>query len=91
MHTKIEKATDGRKLARVRFQRQSPDADSPVIEVIYWLYWPEDFTLKGDPYVLYFLSATRTDTREAIQLTDEETAAVMEAAVIRASTEVQEW
>lgn len=91
MQAQVDVATDKRRLVRVSFTRQSPDADSPTVEVVYRLYWPEDFTLQGEPYVLYFLSSTRTDTREHIQLTDEEIDAVMETAVVRAATECQEW
>jgi hypothetical protein len=91
IQTKVDTTADKRRLVHVQFTRQSPDADAPTIEVVYRLYWPEDFTLKADPYVLYFLSSTRTDTREPMQLTDEEVDAVMEAAVVRAATECQEW
>jgi predicted peptidase len=91
MQAQIKTTADRRRLVLVSFQRQSPDADSPQIEVVYRLYWPEDFTLKGDPYVLYFLSSTRADTREHVELTDSEITAVMEAAVVRAASECQEW
>jgi len=91
MHATIEHTPDKRRLVVVSFQRQSPDADTPTIEAVYQLYWPEDFTLQGDPYVLYFLSAIRTDTREAVQLTQEEITDIMEAAVVRAASECESW
>ena len=79
MRCETTTATDHRKLLRVTFQRQTPDADSPTIEVVYHVRTPEDFTVQPVP-VLVFTSATRTDTRTAVTLTEDEHDAAQEAA-----------
>jgi len=72
----IRRSTDGKNLVAVIFERESPDADAPVIEVIYNLRFPSDEKSKSlfaDPVpVLQFISATRTDTRVPVELTPEE-------------------
>jgi len=52
MRAEIKDAHDGRHLVAVRFQRASPDGNEPAIEVIFHLHWPDDFTVKSDPFVL---------------------------------------
>jgi len=79
MRCAIDTATDHRKLLRVTFQRQSPDADSPTIDVVYHVRTPEDFSVRPVP-VLVLLSATRTDSRETVELTGSEHDAIQEAA-----------
>lgn len=65
------RSTDGKHLVVIMFERESPEADSPVIEVIYDVQFP--MNVRGDSIpVLRPLTATRTDTRVAITLTDEE-------------------
>lgn len=91
MQAKIDTSADGRRIIKVTFQRQAPDSNAPWVEAVYYLYWPEDFSLKGDPFVLMPLSSTRIDTREPVTLTREEINATLEAAVVRAATECQEW
>ena len=80
MQTHIDNSTDGRRLLHVLFERQSPDADVPTIEVIFFLQWPDDYQITDPVSVLVPLSCTRTDTREAITLTTEEDRAVLQEA-----------
>ena len=73
--TERRRSTDGKFLVAVLFERESPDADSPMIEVIYDVRFPQDpgAGILSDPArVLRLLSATRTDTRAPIELTHEE-------------------
>ena len=42
MPVKIEEATDGRKLIIVNMPKQSPEADAPLLEIIYQMDYPED-------------------------------------------------
>ena len=91
MRAKLDMADDGRRLIRVVFRRQSPDSDAPQIEVVYRLYWPEDFTIEGQPYVLMPLSCTRVDTREQATLSPGEVTLAMETAVGHAATIDQDW
>ena len=74
-------ATDGRLLIRVVFERELPDADAPVVEVVYSLHYPENFRLDNEhAKVLILVSTTRRDTREAVTLDSEELEAAHEAA-----------
>lgn len=60
------------------FTRQSADAGAPTLEVVYRLHTPDDFYVKGDVCVLSLVSVTRTDTREAIAMEDEEHETVLQ-------------
>lgn len=91
MQASIETSADGRHIIKITFQRQGPDSFCPWIEAVYHLYWPEDFSLSGEPFALLPLSCTRVDTRESAQLTLEETNAVLEKAVVQVKIKSQEW
>jgi len=81
MHTTPSMSVDGRRLLRVVFERESPDEDTSNIEVVYEVFYPEDFRLDNEhAKVLVLLSATRTDTHEVVTLSQEELAEVHEAA-----------
>ena len=81
MHATHERSTDGRPVIKVRFEQATPEADAPVIEVVYLIQWPQDFTIMDDSIVvLVFLTCTRTDTREKIELQPDEGVAVLECA-----------
>lgn len=75
-----ELAAHKQTVIKAQFDRQSPDADSPTIEVVYYVHFPEDMSLTDNTKVLVQRSVTRTDTRETMQLTDEENILVMEEA-----------
>jgi len=91
MRATHSKATDGRILISVLFERQSPEADTPTIEVIYALRFPEDVTLAAETRVLVHLSSTQVDTRQAIRLTSEEDSMVLESASDHAAAMTREW
>ena len=68
-----DKARDGKTLLHVVYERESPEANSPTIEVVYALRLSEDFTNPNpNPRVIEKLSSTVTDTRVHVDLTDEE-------------------
>jgi len=77
MRVKHELAAHNQIVIKVQFDRQSPDADSPTLEVVYYVYFPEDMSLTDNTKVLVQRSVTRTDTRETMGLTDEENIQVM--------------
>lgn len=92
MYAVYEKSADGRRLVKITFERQSPDSDSPVIEVVYRLDYPQDFRIENNIPVLTFLTATRTDTREPVTLTPEEQREVVEAVTNKAAEAVpRDW
>jgi len=91
MREERTQATDGRTLIHIQFERESPDADTPTIEVVYVLRFPEDVTLAAETRVLIFLSSTRVDTREVIQLAPEEERLVLEKASDFAASLTREW
>jgi len=67
------RGTDGKHLITVLFERESPEADSPMIEVIYEVLFPSPLANPDTVIpVLRPLTATRTDTRMPVTLTDEE-------------------
>jgi len=72
--TQLRRSTEGKNLVIVTFERESPDADSPMIEVIYEVRFSSDqINITAEPTrVLRLLSSTRTDTRTTISLTQEE-------------------
>ena len=90
MYVTSERATDGRQLIRVTFERQTPNADAPCIEAVYEVNYPEEFCLADDTVVLIPISVTRTDTRECITLTGEERERCHQAATEKAAAMVRE-
>ena len=89
---KHDRATDGRLLLHVKFERMSPEADAPVIEVVYYVQWPQDFTIVGDnTVVLALVSCTRTDTREQVELEQDEQELALENAVNHAASMDRNW
>lgn len=72
--TECRKGTDKQPLVIVLFERESPEANAPMIEVVYRVHFlTSDNDILSDPKpVLRMLSATRTDTRLAVELTQEE-------------------
>ena len=91
MQVTHDKSVDGRNLIRVSFERQSPEAATPTIEVVYELRFPQDFRLADETRVLAFISATRTDTREVVQLATEETEMALERASAFAASLTRDW
>ena len=91
MRVVVEKAIDKRTLIKTYLSRETPEKDGPEIEVVFHLRFSEDFRL-ADPHpgILIQLSATRTDTREAVLLTEEEKREVEEAAGEKAASLTQE-
>lgn len=73
--TELRRSNQGKFLVAVLFERESPDADAPMIEAVYEVRFPEESfasVATTAPRVLKFLSSTRTDTRTPIELTSEE-------------------
>jgi len=60
----------GEELLNVEFERASPNADTPTIEVIFEVQYPGG--AGGTTAVLVHLSTTQTDTRQPEVLTKEE-------------------
>jgi len=90
--TTHEFSTDKRCIIKVIFERESPHADSPVVEVVFQLLFPEAFEIPPDAAkVLFFLTATRTDTRETIILTEEELRLVIQEAGDHAAAMDEDW
>jgi len=85
--SRIQQAADGRQIVSVIFERESPEADSPTIEVIYEIQETTGGPFDGSTFVLTFLSATRTDTREPIRLSEDERRAVNSRAAEKVSEE----
>jgi len=86
LRTTVETAADKRQLIKVRFERESPDSDSPIIDVVYRIDYPLPLSIrKENVSVLTLVSITRTDTREAVTLTPEEAAIVHDAATTKAA------
>lgn len=84
MKTSYDKAGDGRRLIKVVFDRQSTDAATVTVEVIYEVAFPNDFRLSENVPVLTFISATRTDTRERVILRKEESDRAQQEAAVKA-------
>ena len=72
MPTTREMAADKRILIKHTFEREGDSADTPVIEVVYEVRFPELASLTNDVKILSKVSITRTDTREPITLTPDE-------------------
>jgi hypothetical protein len=77
--TKSE-SVDGRKLITVSLRHQTADAAAPMFEAVYEVFLPSGL-LTESPGVLFPLSVTRTDTREAVTLDADERKEASEAAV----------
>ena len=75
-----ELAAHKQTVIKVQFERQSPDADTPTFEVVYYVHFPENMSITDNTKILVQRSVTRTDTREPVELTDEENIKVMEEA-----------
>ena len=90
-HTTFGEATDGRRLLKVTFEREGPESDTPVIEVVWQLDFPLGFSIKESVPVLTWLSTTRTDTRKKIELTPEENTIVQRVATEKAAEAVENW
>jgi len=76
LQTSLRRSVENKFLVVILFERESAEADSPMIEVIYEVQFPTDAPasiLSDNVRVLRFISATRTDTRATVTLTDEET------------------
>lgn len=86
IQTKFDATTDGRKTIALRFERESPESDSPVIEVVYEIERSESNPLEEEVVVLVFLSATRTDTRESVKLSRDERRQVVQTAAAKIVT-----
>lgn len=66
-------SADKETLISVTFERESPDPNSPTIEVVFEYVPPQEYSLtEASPGTLIQRSVTRTDTRETITLTPEE-------------------
>lgn len=65
------RSTDGRLIVTAKWERSVPDADAPVIEATFEVEFSDDFT-KNEARFLIPISVTRTDTREAIVLSESE-------------------
>lgn len=85
--TKIETATDGRRLVKVTFTEPSADpAKQPDIQVTFWLKRSDAVHLESEPFgLLGPISVIRTDTGETVSLTKAQLSGVFDAAVIAAA------
>lgn len=92
MYATHSKSIEGHALIHVTFERQTPEAAAPVIEVIYRVQFSDSFQVTRDnPMGLELLSATRTDTRENAELEEEERGAAFQCALGHASTLTPDW
>ena len=74
-------SVDKKTLVRMTFERESPEANTPTIEVVFQYNEPDTYNLSDlKPGVLVLLSVTRTDTRKPITLTPEEEMEVFQRA-----------
>jgi hypothetical protein len=81
MRIKHELAAHKKYVIKVQFERQSPEADTLTIEVVYGIHFPDGLSITDTSRILERKSVTRTDTREPIQITDEENDMVTAEAV----------
>lgn len=86
-----DKTVEGRRLVKVTFERQTSDAVSPTIEVVYSLDFPGDFRVNNNVPVLTQLSCTRIDTRQKATLSKREQDEVSLAAADKAAEAVADW
>ena len=67
------RSVNKRTVVSVVFERETPEANAPVIEATFEYRFPQDFSLvEACPGFLIPLSVTRTDTRQTIELTEED-------------------
>jgi len=79
MRVSLEKDTlNGEDLVSVHFERVAPGSRSVAIEVVFGVHYPVG--LGTTSVVLLPKSATRIDTRQPVDLTDEESLRVFQAA-----------
>jgi hypothetical protein len=83
IQSRFDETTDGRKTITLRFERESPEADSPIVETVYEIESSESSPLEEEVAVLVFLSCTRVDTREPVKLTRDERRHVVQAAAAK--------
>jgi len=91
MDGRIEIAVDGRRLCVVTFSRGGPGSELPDVDVIYEVYHCDEDFMSSTPILVGPLSSTRTDTREAIELTREERRKVQTEAARVARGDLVEW
>ena len=85
-----DQAADKRRLIHVTFERQSPDASAPTIEVVYEVRFPDEGFLADDTAVVNRISVTLTDTKELVSLTPEERDLCDQAATEKAAELLRE-
>jgi len=78
--------TDGRRCVSVTMQPERPATDTPLVVVVYRVYLPQDFSVRGEPYALIPLSCTRRDSHEPFPLDEEEKERVLEVAASYVAT-----
>ena len=84
-------SNDGRELVSVIFQRESPEADTPIIEIVYEVIRTEGSGLSAQTVVVInTLSVTTTDTRVPIFISQEEKNAAAEAAAAHLANQIEE-
>ena len=72
-HVRSDTSVDRQTLVHVTFERETPEANAPTIEVVFQFNTPETFDLTNlKSGILVLLSVTRTDTRTSTTLTKEE-------------------
>jgi hypothetical protein len=83
----LSNTPDGTKrIAKVLFTPQVPNpAQQHDVEVVFEIKKLDAAHLEGDPYAVFLLSSTRTDTREPYVLSDEQKDVVVKAAGIQAA------
>jgi hypothetical protein len=91
MATTREMATDKRVLIKHTFEREGESADTPVIEVVYEVRFPEMANLANDVKILNRISVTRTDTRESAILTSDEEKRVSNSVSEFAACMTEDW
>jgi hypothetical protein len=91
MSTTRDTSADQKILIRHTFEREGAEANTPVIEVVYEVGFPETARLASDIKVLRLLSVTRIDTREPVNLTPEENKRVNEAITEFAAGMTEDW
>lgn len=92
MQASLTQSVDNRKLIKILFERQTPASAAPVIEVVFVLDFPDGFNITGNnTLILTWLSTTRTDTREKVNLTKEEQEAVYRLASQKAAETTPDW
>lgn len=81
VHVTHSRSVNKRTVVSVVFERETAEANAPTIEATFEYRFPQDFMLtEANPGVLIPLAVTRTDTRQPIELTEEERDAVYQRA-----------